>query len=264
MNVSFLNRLPRVVRADVHRGPSVRGSFIDEEWVLHYIQAGFWTFELGSKIYDIAPGDLVLIPPRLLHVVRPTGGKRQIQWVVHFDWLEGPVSPDAFPYAVAADKAVRRKIRQIFPLLLGSDTKSDRLFQAGLTAALLGLFASLTSPEKPFRLRTAGSWETLEKAIRFLQRNFAEKNIQLADACRAAGLSVPYFCRVFKENSGLSAMRYLTLFRLQKAEQFLLGSTLNCTEIAEKVGFESVHSLSRVFRREKGMSPTHYRKLHGC
>jgi AraC-like DNA-binding protein len=40
----------------------------------------------------------------------------------------------------------------------------------------------------------------------------------------------------------------------------MVGTPLTLSEIAREVGFETVHSFSRAFRAEEGLSPTQYRR----
>jgi len=258
-----LRRLPKVVRVIINQGPSVAGTFIDPEWVFHYIVAGQWIFELESCSHNIGPGDMVLIPPRLLHVVRPINCSRLIQWVVHFDLAEGPAPFGSFPYAVSSDAASRKKVHLLFPLLQGEGKRASGSFSGGIAASLLGIYARHMVDAKTAQPRARTNWGALEQAIRFIQENYPRKRLQLPAISRSAGFSPPYFCRVFKQCFGITAMHYLTAYRIEKAEEFLLNTAMNCSEIAEAVGFESVHSLSRNFRRAKGQPPMVYRQLHG-
>lgn len=258
-----LRRLPEVVRVRINKGPGVSGTFIDPEWVFHYIAEGQWLFELESCSHSIGPGDMVLIPPRLLHVVRPLKGNRLVQWVIHFHWAEGPLAFGRFPYAVSSDAASRKKVHLLFRLLHDEGARVGDIVSGGFTASLLGIYARCMDHPKAAEPRAMANWGALEQAIHFIQENFARKRLQLADISRAASLSPTYFCRVFKQCFGVSVMHYLTAYRLEKAEELLLNSTLNCSEIAAAVGLESVHSLSRIFRRAKGQSPIAYRQMHG-
>ncbi|MBO4976774.1 MAG: AraC family transcriptional regulator [Lachnospiraceae bacterium] len=45
-------------------------------------------------------------------------------------------------------------------------------------------------------------------------------------------------------------------------EQMLLNKTLSCTEIAYRCGFSNSAQFSAMFKREKGISPYQYRKVH--
>ncbi len=256
-----LRRIPKVVRVAVNQGPTVSGSFIDPEWLFHYIEAGQWSFELEAHRYEIGPGDIVLIPPRLLHVVRPIRGRRRIQWVIHFDLLDGPLPMRAAPYVVSTKTEERENIRLLFGLLWGKKPRPDVYF-GGITASLLGIYASGAVQAKEPQPRAMPNWGALERAVCFVQEHYATKGLQLAVISRAAGLSPQYLCRVFKQCFGISTMHYVTAYRVQKAEGLLLNSTSSCSEIAEAIGFESVHTLSRIFRKIRGVSPMRYRQTY--
>lgn len=57
----------------------------------------------------------------------------------------------------------------------------------------------------------------------------------------------------------LAPIRYLTLWRMHIAEDFLRSTTLSVGAIARRVGYESEEAFSRAFKRDHGTSPGAYR-----
>jgi AraC-like DNA-binding protein len=55
-------------------------------------------------------------------------------------------------------------------------------------------------------------------------------------------------------------MQYLNNWRLKEAKELLVNTDMTITEIAAKVGFQSVHYLSRRFAVKEKMSPLQYRQ----
>ncbi len=260
-----MNFLPKIVSVRVNAGRKVMGSFIDPEWVLHYISAGKWTFRLDNACHTVKTGDMVLLPPRLLHVVQPVSSGRLVQYVVHFE-LHGPLQRGKFPPVVALPAAGAREIGALFHQLAteaaSAGSHRDEIM-GGLLAVMLGIYlrhAAAGGP--PSATNGLPGWIYVEATIQALHQRHGERNLTLAKIAAASGLSPHYLCRLFKAATGHSIMQYLNYFRLQKAEELLLRSRLNCTQIADAVGFSGIHLFSRSFARNRGASPTAFRKRH--
>lgn len=265
-----MKHLPEIQDIRHNQGPFGRSSFIDDEWVWHYIAGGQWTFEIEGHIWNIDEGDSVLLPPRQLHVVRPAGGGTLLQEVVHFT-LPEPYSTSDFPPVLSLPPKARRQIRTWFNAIahmwLGRppserSTAGQRLEMNGLMAAILGLHLQNQQHTRPSEQTSATGWLEVTNAVRFLQKNHTRSDLALAEISRAAGVTPNYLCRIFKNHMGGSVIAYLTEYRLKEAEKLLIQTTANCSQIAEHTGFASLHVFSRVFRKRRRISPTDFRARH--
>ena len=63
-----------------------------------------------------------------------------------------------------------------------------------------------------------------------------------------------------KALTGLSTNEYIRKVKVKKAEQLLLEGKYNVSEIAYKVGINSVGYFRQCFKEEFGLSPTDYLK----
>lgn len=79
---------------------------------------------------------------------------------------------------------------------------------------------------------------------------------ELADMERVAPA---YFCRRFREVYGTPPIHYLLGLRVERARELLATSGLTVTDVAERVGFGSVHYFTRYFAKRLGMPPALYR-----
>ena len=66
--------------------------------------------------------------------------------------------------------------------------------------------------------------------------------------------------RVFRRATGQTPIDYLIRLRIQKAMEWLAGTSLSVTDIALKTGFDDSNYFTRQFRKATGETPTAYRK----
>ncbi len=80
--------------------------------------------------------------------------------------------------------------------------------------------------------------------------------LQLAELC---GLSVPHFCRAFRQTLGCPPYAFIIRRRIERAKDYLRHSSMPVTDIALSCGFSSSSHFSNTFRREVGTTPLGYR-----
>lgn len=93
---------------------------------------------------------------------------------------------------------------------------------------------------------------------------FVDANLGL-DLCvptlaTVAGMSPYYFCRAFKQSTGITPHRYVLHRRMEQAKRLLEQNQAHLLEIAQAVGFADQSQFTRVFHKMVGITPSHYRK----
>lgn len=83
--------------------------------------------------------------------------------------------------------------------------------------------------------------------------------ISLEDLSRLAGVNKTTLISIFKEIYGTTPIRYINNLRLRKAKALLENSDLSISEIAELVGFQSIHYFSRFFKAKENCTPMEFR-----
>ena len=72
-------------------------------------------------------------------------------------------------------------------------------------------------------------------------------------------LSKSYFMSCFKKATGVSAITYTTLVRIQQVSQMLLKTDKSVTQIASECGFHNLANFNRQFKKNTGYTPVDYR-----
>ena len=98
------------------------------------------------------------------------------------------------------------------------------------------------------------------RALDHISQHYAEA-LSVQDMAAMLHLNTSYFSRLFKAETGLPPVRFITTFRVKMAEYHLRHSSLPLTEIAGMVGFSDSLYFSRAFKRCTGVSPSAYREL---
>ena len=98
--------------------------------------------------------------------------------------------------------------------------------------------------------------------MKIISENF-QTNLVLNDLAESFSVSPEHLSRTFKKETGFGFNEYLTLVRLQKAEQFLEdGELKTVSEIAYACGFNDSNYFSDRFKKTHGISPLKFRQKH--
>ncbi|WP_428742390.1 AraC family transcriptional regulator [Tenacibaculum sp.] len=100
----------------------------------------------------------------------------------------------------------------------------------------------------------------ISKAISFIEDNL-ETKLALEEIAKEAYFSPFHFHRLFKAVTKETVNDFITRKRVEKAASFLLHQQeKTITEVAEIVGFTSLSSFSRAFKKFYGLSPVEFKK----
>jgi AraC-like DNA-binding protein len=104
--------------------------------------------------------------------------------------------------------------------------------------------------------------DLIQQVLDRLFDSFAE-SITLDDLADLVGISKFDLCRRFRREFGVTPMRWLWLFRIMLASEFIARDPgWSLTDIAFHTGFSSSAHFSRLFTRIFNMTPSQYRAWH--
>jgi AraC-like DNA-binding protein len=99
----------------------------------------------------------------------------------------------------------------------------------------------------------------VKKAKRFILENLDEP-ISLDLVAKEVNISSFYFCKIFKQATGLTFTEHVNRQRIEWAKRKLLNREVRVTEVAFDVGYQSLSQFNRSFSKIVGESPTGYRQ----
>ena len=103
-----------------------------------------------------------------------------------------------------------------------------------------------------------GNQEMIYAIVTHIDRNlFSIENLQ--EVAETLNYSYSYLSHLFRESTGMTLQAYYNSRRMAAACEMLKGGTLSVSDIAEKLRYQSVHSFSKAFKKNYGISPAQYK-----
>ena len=97
-------------------------------------------------------------------------------------------------------------------------------------------------------------------AIRHIAENYFSGSITNTSLAALCGISTVYFRKTFESVYGVSPIKYLHNFRINKAKAILLSDYESIEQVALSVGYNSIYHFSKMFKLYTGRNPTEYAK----
>ena len=97
-----------------------------------------------------------------------------------------------------------------------------------------------------------------------LRRVEPKKNhaLTLEEVSQVADLSPTYLSTIFKKDTGMTFLEYLSKVRMDMAKKLLKETNDTVADICGKVGYSDVRYFTKSFTKYAGLKPKEYRKLY--
>lgn len=96
------------------------------------------------------------------------------------------------------------------------------------------------------------------KAISYMSENL-KKDVSLTKLASVVGLHPTYFSRLFKQEMGMNFSDFMTVLRMDRAQELLKTQEMSVQEIADACGFSDVSYFCRKFKSVVGTTPSAWR-----
>ena len=105
--------------------------------------------------------------------------------------------------------------------------------------------------------RDSGSEDILTAVLRYLETHVAER-LTLDEVCRSNHIGRSCLQKMFRERVGGGVMEYFGRLKIEAAKQAIQEHSGSFTEIADSLGYASIHYFSRHFKKITGITPSEY------
>lgn len=223
-----------------------------------YILSGEAIYYFSDKTVTAEQGSVLFLSKHSIYKIRVTSADYRFA-VVNFDFFEEERMPLDNEAIIGRHteplKSAFLKICQSFK----TDTRHE---QPQYFALLYDIYDGVCKDQSTRYVPKSKSTQ-IAAAVDIMANNFTNPEFSVEDLGNRCGLSKVHFRRVFGQIYHMSPVRYLTLLRLGKAKELLLGAETPIGEIAIACGYRNAYYFSKIFHAEFGMTPREYRKSHG-
>ncbi|WP_158289443.1 AraC family transcriptional regulator [Paenibacillus flagellatus] len=249
-------------------------------WEIVFVDKGEWDVTVDGKPFHLEQGDLVFYGPNEFHrggaaqrstpnVIiltfecdSPAMGYFAENRVFRLDERERAIYAslvraglDAFDPPIDSPRMRRLSRRADAPF------GSEQLIRNHLENLLIHLIRRKRAPvaaEKPASAVKENKDHVIAADVAEYMKTHMADDLTVDELCRRFRVSRTLLKTAFKQHTGQGVLEYFNHLKLERAKSLIREERLNYTEIAEALGYSSIHYFSRQFKKTTGMTPTEY------
>ncbi|MCM2997717.1 AraC family transcriptional regulator [Paenibacillus cellulositrophicus] len=253
-----------------HHMPS---SHFHSTYEVYYLMSGSREFFIKDRTMVVSEGDVVIVPPNILHRTTNAAMPRHERLVVNihecFMALNGAYKDILQPlfdqeYVIVKNSPYSRSSVETISRGIIQEVQDKRpgfdMYAQALVLQLLILccrHAGQALPERPEA--PSPMHERISEVVHYINQHYMQ-DLSLHGLAERFYTSPYYLSRFFKVATGFTFVEYVNSVRIKEAKHLLEQTTLKVNLIARKVGFGSVTHFGRVFKSVTGHAPLYYRK----
>ena len=236
---------------------------------LYYFLDGSVTYYIEDQVYDLCPGDLLIIPAGKMH--RPVianehaAYERMVLWITpqYLQSIDSPagdlqknlqkVGEHGYCVPFRGDETVF-VTALLKKLLYMQKNDTDPKFCAGAVELYLWtIFRSYGVIDTTHRNET----QVIPQVIRYITEHFSEP-LTLEDIAAEFFVSKSYLNRHFKAYTNSTVYAYIMALRLTHARR-MLREGIPAVEAGRECGFSDYSTFYKAFKTQTGLSPQQFK-----
>lgn len=237
-----------------------------DEYIIHFIVSGHGFYSANGNTWPLGPGQMFLIYPGEPVVYC---ADKNTPWTYVWVGFNG-VGINTILKNCGFSKSRLILPAPAFDEYIGcfddffehiSLSFSDRLYRESVLLKLIAILSNhhtqLMLDSNPGK-NNYGNNEYVNLAIDYINEMY-KQNISVTDIADKIGITRSHLNLVFQKELNISVQGFLIDFRMHKAANLLVNTTMTVKEISNQVGYHDQLVFSKAFKKKFGMSPKNYR-----
>ena len=246
-----------------------------EEAELTLITKGSCIYQINLIDYAVNEGDLLFIPPLLLHSIRHNGTDDFCSetYVFHINFLGGNATDIcstryltpmmnhelSVPYHIPSTHPVYPSLRECFTKITSLYTEQGFGYEIALKSFLLQALFLLLQYSNPESATVSASSDKLKNVLDYIDLHYAEA-LSISELAKLCYFSEYHFMRFFKKHMNITCIQYINNVRLEKAVELFEHGENSILEVSLSVGFHNLSYFHRAFKSKYHMTPLSFIK----
>lgn len=237
-----------------------------------FVSKGICEHKISGKVSRLKPGQFFIVPPLTGHEVKiindsiiygidfplelvsedNEGGSAFMQRLLNVQ--------DKYTVSERMSAKLEALIKKMFEIYLKRPQFCALELKSYLVRLLIYMFRAVAEDYDDSDYNDIHR-AAIDGVLLYTVEHLSEK-LYVSDVAQHAQMSVTSFNAYFKKYVGKTFVEYVNHLRIEKAQAILLGSSLDISEVGNKVGIGDLSYFNRIFKRIAGVSPGSFRKLY--
>lgn len=241
---------------------------------ISYVVSGKGEFHMDNRRFEVEEGDIILNVPGETHYIRTDDEQPMRYYYAGFNF---DASNEGSPAFVHIKKMLDQTQYPIVKNRLQIDVPFVGIFNElvhlnSYSSVMVGMYLRqlIVIAYRSFHenwdlgykpeLKEAGASSMVYEVINYIDVHL-QRITELSQIAEELHYNYSYMSNCFSKEIGLTIQEYYNRKRFEKAVQWLKEGTMNITSIAEKLNYQSIHTFSKAFRKNFGLSPSEYQTM---
>lgn len=228
---------------------------------LLYVHNGTLGVTLADTVCTLAAGDLILFGPDSEHAKRLTKDNTCNFLSISFD-MDLSEPQRLLGHVFHCTNGLRDALYKIIEESTMHSPHAQTLMLCHLQEIITRLILLLNELEEEhnsFSLNQNSQGDLLQQILAYMEEKVTEP-ITIEQICHKFFMSRTSLQALFKTYLHNSPKNYLLNIKLQKSKELIRENQHTISEIADMLGFSSIHYFSRLFKKYFDLSPSEYAK----
>jgi len=220
-----------------------------------YVVKGQALYRINGREHAVKAGDLLCVPQGSRRTARAVPDDLMECYTMNFQLYDSRDGSDVpLPLALITPIGQAPHVARLFEEMSHTWLMREAGYRLKTNGYALIILAELLGMVNDPR-HVANMDARVRRAVDHITAHFNE-SVCLTDLAALARLNPTYFSKLFRESMGVSVNQYVQAIRVNHAEMLLAEGNHSVTEVAKLCGFCDVFYFSRVFKQQKGVSPS--------